>query len=108
MPEAEIPKEHLRVIDKDHQVHDIQITYLSRFSLSEVSVSVRAVSQIATTLAVRESVFSLSSMLMFIFLPLVLVYTRLGPYRLGWHPDCSHRLGNEHEKSAGQDPDDAV
>ena len=80
VPDAEIPKEHLRAIDEDHEVHDFQITYLSRFSLSEVSISVRAVSQIATALAVRESVFSLSSMLMFIFLSLVLVYTRLRPY----------------------------
>ena len=53
MPEAEIPKEHLRAIDKDHKVHDFQINGL-QFSLSEVSVGVRAVSQIATALAVRE------------------------------------------------------
>ena len=83
MPEAEIPKEQLYAIDEDHQVHDFQITALPEFSLSEVSGSVRAVSQIATTLAVRESVFSLSSMLMFIFLPLVLVYTRLRPNQPG-------------------------
>jgi hypothetical protein len=57
VPEAEIPKEHLYAIDKDHQVHDFQITCLSRFSLSDLSVGVRAVSQIATALAVRESVF---------------------------------------------------
>jgi len=49
VPDAEIPKEHLRVIDEDHQVHDFQITYLTRFSLSEVSVCVGAVSQIATS-----------------------------------------------------------
>jgi hypothetical protein len=80
VPDAEIPKEHLRAIDEDHEVHDFQITFSIRFGLSDLSVSVRALSQIATALAVRESVFSLSSMLMFIFLSLVLVYTRLGPY----------------------------
>ena len=39
VPEAEIPKEHLRVIYQDHEVHDFQIAYLS---------------QIASALAVRE------------------------------------------------------
>ena len=48
MPEAEIPKKHLYAIDEDHQVHDFEITRSARFSLSEVSVSVRAVSRIAT------------------------------------------------------------
>jgi hypothetical protein len=57
VPKAEIPKEHLHAIEKDHQVHDFQITCSTRFSLSEVSVSVRAASQIARPLAVRESVF---------------------------------------------------
>jgi hypothetical protein len=41
VPEAETPKEHLRAIDKDHQVHHFQIT-----------------SQIATAFAVRESVLA--------------------------------------------------
>jgi hypothetical protein len=36
VPEAEIPKEHLCVIDKDHQVHDFQITCSSRFRLRKV------------------------------------------------------------------------
>jgi hypothetical protein len=48
VPKAEISKEHLRAIDEDHQIHDFQITRSARFSLSEVSVGVRAVSRIAT------------------------------------------------------------
>jgi hypothetical protein len=58
VPKAEIPKEQLYAIDEDHHVHDFQITALPEFSLSEVSVGVRAASQIATALAVRESMFA--------------------------------------------------
>ena len=47
------------------------------------SVSVRTVSQIATALAVRESVFVVIFDVTFTFLPLVLVYTRLRAYRSG-------------------------
>jgi hypothetical protein len=57
VPKAEIPKEHLRAIDKDHQVHDFQIVCSTQFSLSEVPLSVRAASQIARRLALREFIF---------------------------------------------------
>jgi hypothetical protein len=83
VPEAEIPKEHLYAVDENHQIHDFQITCLTRFSLSDLSVGVRAVSQIATALAVRESSLSFSSIVTLIFLPLVLVYTRLRPNQSG-------------------------
>jgi len=57
VPEAEIPKEHLYAVNKNHQIHDFQITCSIRFSFSDLSVGVRAVSQIAIALAVRESAF---------------------------------------------------
>ena len=74
-------KKHLCAIDKDHQVHDFQIICSTRFGLSEVSISVRRVSQIATALAVRESVFVVIFEVTFTFLPPVIVYTRLRRYR---------------------------
>jgi len=57
VPDAETPKEHPRATDKDRQVHHFQIICSTRFSLSEVSVSVRASSQSARPLAVRELIF---------------------------------------------------
>jgi hypothetical protein len=55
--EAEIPKKHPRGVDKDHHVHAFQIICsLPDLVLSEVSINVQAVSQIATAFAVRESV----------------------------------------------------
>jgi hypothetical protein len=54
VPKADIPKEHLRAIDKDQQVHDFQITCSTRFTLSDGWL---AASKIARPLAVRELVF---------------------------------------------------
>ena len=87
VPKAEISKEHLRAIDEDHQVHDFQITRSARFSLSEVSVSVRAVSRIATFGHSRISLrrylrrdvhFSTASPCIY----------KTESISIGWHPDC--------------------
>jgi hypothetical protein len=101
VPDAEIPKEHLRVIDEDRHVHDFQITCTICSSLSEVSVSVRAVSQIATALAVRESVFVVifDGDVHFSTASPCIYKTRT--ISIGWHPDCSRRVGIQNEPSAG-------
>jgi hypothetical protein len=85
MPKAEIPKEHPRAIDKDHQVHDFQLICSTRFRLSEVSLSVWAGSHIARPLALRELGFILIINDVALSVSLVFVYTIAGPSSFGSH-----------------------
>jgi hypothetical protein len=79
VPKAEIPKEHLRAIDKDHQVHDFQIVCSTRCSLIEVFLSVRAACKSRDLWPFANCFSSSSSMMSHFSLASVLVYTKLGP-----------------------------